>query len=224
MNRNILLLAVSAALICGSLFAKEGQVEKRPKDFVDVAMVVPGAIYDIRYFGEDNFTGARVDGYEAPKCILTKKAASALADVAAEMKRFGLKLRIFDCYRPQMAVDRFIRWAEDPKDTKTKAKYYPNVDKRDLFEDGYIAERSGHTRGSTLDLTIDGLDMGTGFDFFGERANTEYAKIPKHARANRLLLKTLMKKAGFEGYDKEWWHFKLQKETYPDKYFNFPVK
>lgn len=204
------------------LFANPKQ-EKMPKSFVDVQTVIPNAYYDIRYFGTDNFVGAKVDGYKAPKCFLTKKAATALAGVETELEQFGFKLRLFDCYRPQMAVDHFIRWAADTKDTKTKARHYPNVDKGNLFN-GYIAAKSGHTRGSVVDLTIDNLDMGTSYDFLGEQSNTAYPKISKQAGINRLMLKAIMEKHGFENYDKEWWHYKLKKEPYPKKYFNFPVE
>ena len=207
-----------------TVLAQTAKDEKRPSSFVDVQTLIPNAVYDIRYFGTDNFVGARVDGYEAPKCFLTKPAAKALVGVAADLESLGLKPIIFDCYRPQRAVNHFSRWAADIKDAKTKSKYYPNVDKRNLFKEGYIAAKSGHTRGSVVDLTIDGLEMGTGFDFFGESTATIYSKIPQQARANRLLLKALMEKHGFENYDKEWWHYKLKAEPYPKKYFNFEIK
>lgn len=224
MRKKIIFLTACAMLICGISSAEKRAEEGMPRDFVDVAAVISDAVYDIRYYGTDNFVGARVDGYEAPKCILTKKAAAALAGVAADLKPFGFKLRIYDCYRPQMAVDHFVRWAADINDTKMKKKYYPKVDKRNLFKDGYIASKSGHTRGAVVDLTIDGLDMGTGFDFFSERSHTANSSVPRRARVDRLLLKSLMEKRGFENYDKEWWHYKLKDEPYPDRYFNFPVR
>ena len=225
MHKKILLIVsvIYIVLGIGSLSAK-AKVEKMPKSFVDVAVLIPSAVYDIRYFGTDNFVGAKVDGYEAAKCLLTKKAAEKLAEVEKDLELFGYKLRIYDCYRPQAAVDHFIRWGENAKDTKTKARYYPDFNnKADLFN-GYIAKKSGHTRGSVIDLTIDGLDMGTPFDLLGMQSNTAYPKISKQARANRLLLKTVMEKHGFENYDKEWWHYKFAKEPYPKKYFNFPVR
>lgn len=224
MRKGMLFFAACAVLACGISFAEKRAEEGMPKDFVDVKAVIPDAVYDIRYFGTDNFVGTRVDGYKAPKCILTKKAASALSGVAADLKPFGLKLRIYDCYRPQRAVDHFVRWAGDMSDTKTKKKHYPKVDKKNLFKDGYIASKSGHTRGSTIDLTIDGLDMGTPFDFFSERTHTAYANIPRQARVDRLSLKLVMEKNGFGNYDKEWWHYTLKDEPYPNKYFNFPVE
>lgn len=226
----------------------------RPSDFVDVETVVPDVVLDIRYFGPHNFLGVPVDGYEAPKCLLTRPAAEALARVQAELRPFSLSLKIYDCYRPQRAVDHFVRWAEDLDDVKTKAEFYPTVDKRHLFRDGYIARRSGHSRGSTVDLTLvplpvprqedyqpgqplqacfhpadrrfrdNGLDMGTGFDCFHELSHTENPLVQVEQRARRLLLRTLMDKHGFENYEKEWWHFSLRKEPYPKTYFDFPVR
>jgi D-alanyl-D-alanine dipeptidase len=197
---------------------------KAPTNFVDVHEVIPSAVINMRYFGTDNFVGARVDGYKAPVCLLTKDAAAALKAVADEIAPFGLKLHIYDCYRPQKAVDHFARWAADIGDVKTKKKYYPDVDKRNLFKDGYIAEKSGHSRGSTVDLTIDGLDMGKYFDFFGDISATAYANIPQAERDNRLLIKAVMEVHGFVNYAKEWWHYTLKDEPYKKKYFNFDVQ
>ncbi|MBN2437461.1 MAG: M15 family metallopeptidase [Deltaproteobacteria bacterium] len=225
-----------------------------PEDFVDIQKEIPSVVLDIRYFGDHNFLGTRVDGYQAPKCLITKPAAEALAKVQAELQEMSLSLKIYDCYRPQQAVDHFVRWAKDINDTKTKDEFYPTVDKRNLFRDGYIAEKSGHSRGSTIDLTIvsfpvpaqeqyrpgqtlhacylpagerfkdNSIDMGTGFDCFHEISHPENLKVGQQQRAHRLLLKTLMDKHGFKNYDKEWWHFTLRKEPYPDTYFDFPVK
>lgn len=211
-----------AVLMSGLLWATDPNI--RPKDFVDIKTVVPEVVVEARYFGAHNFVGAKIDGYNAPKCLLAEKAAEALKDVQSELSPFGLTLRIYDCYRPQMAVDHFARWAEDIKDTKTKKEFYPNVNKGTLFKDGYIAHRSGHSRGATIDLTIDGLDMGTLFDLFSPLSNTADAKVATKSRANRLLLKTLMDKHGFKNYDKEWWHYTLEKEPYPKTYFNFAVE
>ncbi len=227
---------------------------QRPHDFVDVKKTIPSAVFDIRYFGPHNFVGLKVDGYNAGKCLLTKKAANALAKVQAELKKFSLSLKIYDCYRPQRAVNHFVRWARDIDDTKTKAEFYPSVDKRNLFRDGYIADKSSHTRGSTADLTIvpvptpvqeeyrsgqrlyacylprdkrykdNSIDMGTGFDCFHERSHPGNLKVGVQQRINRMLLKTLMDKYGFNHYDQEWWHFTLRNEPYPDKYFDFPVE
>lgn len=231
-----------------------GGEERMPDTFVDISDVIPDALLDIRYFGGHNFLGTRVDGYLAPKCLITKAAAQALAGVQQDIKPFALTLKIYDCYRPQQAVDHFVRWAKDIEDTKTKKEFYPTVDKRNLFRDGYIDSRSGHSRGSTVDLTLvalpsplqpayqasepltecylpagvrfadNSLDMGTGFDCFHELSHPDNKNIGPQQRSHRLLLKTLMEKHGFRPYDKEWWHFTLKQEPYPDTYFNFPVK
>jgi len=219
----ITLIACFAVLFGNSLVGA-ARKDNLPASFVDVSTLIPSAVYDMRYYTSNNFVGSPIDGYNAPKCILTKKAAEALLGVATDLGDFGLKLRIFDCYRPQMAVDHFERWALDLADTKRKAEQYPNVGKKDLFKDGYIASRSGHTRGSAVDLTIDGLDMGGKFDYFGEVSHTLYPKVKKNVKVNRLLLKVLMEKHGFRGYSKEWWHFTLIDEQYPKKYFNFVVE
>ena len=221
--------------------------------FVDVREHIPSVIMDIRYFSPHNFVGERIDGYNAPKCLLTREAADALKRVQEDLREFSLTLKIYDCYRPQRAVSHFVRWAKDIGDTRTKKEFYPTVDKNRLFEDGYIAERSGHSRGSTLDLTIvpvpvpeqeayspgqalfacylpasqrfrdNSIDMGTGFDCFHALANTANGSVGPVQRANRLLLKTLMEKQGFVNYDKEWWHFTLKNEPFPDTYFDFPI-
>ncbi|MEN6359465.1 MAG: M15 family metallopeptidase [Smithella sp.] len=225
-----------------------------PDTFVHIEEVIPNALLDIRYFGEHNFLGVNVDGYYASTCILTRQAAQALANVQKDLAPFNMTLKIYDCYRPQQAVDHFVRWAKDIDDTKTKKEFYPTVDKRNLFRDGYIAERSGHSRGSTVDLTIvplpapiqpaykagdplkecylpagvrfadNSLDMGTGFDCFHQLSHPENKDLGPQQRSNRLLLKTLMAKYGFRNLPEEWWHFTLNNEPHPDTYFNFPVK
>jgi zinc D-Ala-D-Ala dipeptidase len=225
-----------------------------PEGFVDVRQVVPSAELDIRYFGPHNFVGRNVDGYLAPKCILTKRAADALAKVQAELTGFSLSLKIYDCYRPQRAVDHFARWAKDSDDTLTQKEFYSTLDKRNLFRDGYIASRSGHSRGSTVDLTIvpvpipeqaryspgdslqacylpadrrfkdNSVDMGTGFDCFHELSHPQNSRVGLQQRMNRMLLKVLMDKHGFKNYDQEWWHFTLREEPFPERYFDFPVE
>ena len=224
------------------------------QDFVDVQKHIPSIVMDIRYNGPYNFVGEPIDGYKAPKCLLTRKAASALAKVQADLEKLSFSLKIYDCYRPQRAVNHFVRWAKDLDDTRTKKEFYPNVDKNNLFKDGYIAARSGHSRGSTVDLTIvplpvpeqekykpgqelfpcflpaahrfgdNSIDMGTGFDCFHVLAHTANKDTGIQQRANRLLLKTLMEKHGFINYDLEWWHFTLQDEPYPDTYFDFIIE
>lgn len=211
----------------------DGTSASRPEGFVDVEQVAPGVRKDIRYFTAFNFVGARIDGYLASRCLLTAQAADALKRVQAELKPFGLGLKVFDCYRPQRAVDHFIRWARDLADTRMKSRFYPDVDKKDLFRDGYIAGRSSHTRGSTVDLTLvavtaDGtardVDMGTGFDLFSPSSWPDSRKVSGDQRAHRMLLRTLMTKHGFAPYPQEWWHFTLRDEPFPDTYFNFPVE
>jgi zinc D-Ala-D-Ala dipeptidase len=202
---------------------------QRPADFVDAAPVVPGLIVEMRYAGAHNFTGRPVDGYLAPHCLLTRQAAAALAQVARDVAPEGLHVKVFDCYRPVRAVMNFVRWAHDLADQTMKAEFYPNVDKRTLFRDGYIASHSGHSRGSTMDLTLaraDGaeLDMGTHFDFFSPKSWTADPTISLSQHANRMLLATAMRRRGFRGYDKEWWHFTLRGEPFPETYFDFPVQ
>jgi D-alanyl-D-alanine dipeptidase len=192
-------------------------------DFVDAGKMIPAAVVDMRYAGADNFTGVRVEGYKRAKCLLSRPAAEALARASADLAGMGLKFRLFDCYRPQRAVDYFIRWAATD-DQSTKAAYYPAIEKSRLFAEGYLAERSGHSRGSTVDLTIDGLDMGGPYDFFDPLSNTADPRPNDAQRANRMLLRLVMEKHGFRPYDLEWWHFTLEDEPYPDAYFDRVVK
>ena len=209
-----------------------------PASFVDAAAVVEGLVVDMRYFGDDNFVGARIDGYEAPRCILVRRAAMALALVQQDLSAQGLGLKVFDCYRPARAVAHFVRWARDLDDVKRKADFYPDVDKRNLFRLGYIASRSGHSRGSTVDLTlvrraeghapfalgVTELDMGTRFDFFGPQSWPSSREVSPEAQANRKLLAAAMSRRGFRPYDREWWHFTLRGEPHPYVYFDFPVR
>lgn len=206
-----------------------------PKAFVEVRTVAPDIVVDLRYFGRNNFLGRPVDGYTAPNCWLTRAAAERLAKVQADLRPFGLSLKVFDAYRPQAAVDHFVRWAKVPDDEDLKKRYYPSVPKQRLIPEGYIADQSGHSRGSTVDLTIvavsddarrqvgEELDMGTPFDFFGAESHTENPNLTAQQKANRLLLRTLMERHGFVNYPKEWWHFTLKDEPFPKTYFNFPT-
>jgi zinc D-Ala-D-Ala dipeptidase len=212
-----------------TLAAQAASAQTRPAAFVDAATVVPGLIVEMRYAGSHNFVGRPIDGYEAPRCLLTRAAADALAAVAADIKPRGLVLKVFDCYRPTRAVANFVHWARDLKDQKMKAEFYPNVDKRTLFRDGYIAIRSGHSRGSTMDLTLaksggTELDMGTHFDFFSPKSWTADPTVGAEPHANRMLLANTMRRRGFYGYFREWWHFTLRGEPFPDTYFDFVVK
>lgn len=245
-------LSVLAFAILLPFHAPAGQdVRER---FVDVRKHIPSVQTDIRYYAAHNFVGERIDGYNAPKCLLTIEAANALKKVEEDLKPFSLSLKIYDCYRPQRAVNHFVRWAKDIADVRTKKEFYPTVDKSRLFVDGYIAEKSGHSRGSTLDLTIipvsapaqevykpgqelfpcflpaakrfgdNSVDMGTGFDCFHNLAHTANKDILLGQRVNRLLLKSLMEKHGFVNYELEWWHFTFKKEPFPDTYFDFPIE
>jgi zinc D-Ala-D-Ala dipeptidase len=224
MNVSALSLAFAAAFCAQAALAQD-----RPAAFVDAASVVPGLIADMRYAGSHNFVGRPIDGYEAPHCLLTQAAADALAAVARDLAPRSLRIKVFDCYRPTQAVADFVRWARDLNDNTGKVEFYPAVDKRTLFRDGYIASQSGHSRGSTVDLTLaqtDGtqLDMGTPFDFFSPTSWTADTSIGAEAHANRMLLAAAMRRHGFRGYDKEWWHFTLRNEPFPDTYFDFPVR
>lgn len=224
-----------------------------PEGFVEIREVIPDIILDLRYLTNHNFLGVPVEGYKSEKCFITKKAADSLAKVQAELKRFGLSLKIYDAYRPQRAVNHFVRWAKDLSDTLTKKEFYPTIDKSKLFEDGYIAEKSGHSRGSTIDLTIipiplpyqpafdvndqcecfesidkrfkdNSIDMGTGYDCFNVHSHTENPELTPQQRANRLLLKSLMDKYGFKNLPEEWWHFTLRNEPFPITYFDFEIE
>lgn len=198
--------------------------------FIDLQEVIPDVVLDIRYCSTDNFVGAKVEGYLQPKALLTRQAADVLRKVQAELKQEGLGLKIFDAYRPQKGVNHFVRWAKVPGDTLTKQKYYPEVKKADVFKLGYVASRSGHSRGSTLDLTIVDLqtgketDMGSGWDFFGEISWHATDQISPIQKANRQKLKVLMDRYGFRAYSKEWWHYTLRNEPFPDRYFDFDVE
>lgn len=199
------------------------------RDFVDIQQAIPGIEVDVRYFGEDNFVGAPIDGYGAARVYLTRAAADALGSVQKQLSQFGLGLKVFDGYRPQVAVDHFVRWAQDLNDTKMKQRYYPAVDKQNLFRDGYIAERSGHSRGSTVDLTIttlasdEELDMGTGWDFFDVMSWPSSNRVTAAQAANRMRLRTIMLENGFRPLQEEWWHFTLENEPFPDRYFEFEI-
>ena len=197
--------------------------------FVYVTEVIPDVILDMRYYGTNNFVGARVDGYESPVALLTVEAAEALKLASDDLRLGGYSLKIFDAYRPQRAVEHFINWAADMSDQLTKADFYPDMDKSRLFAEGFIAKKSAHSRGSTVDLTIVDIrsgmevDMGAPFDFFGPISSHGTALITEEQTANRLILKQAMEKAGFSAYLKEWWHYILIDEPYPDTYFDFPV-
>ncbi len=224
---SIVILVILALLASCAIISDQNSL---PDGFVYVNDIIPTAQLEIRYFSEDNFVGTVIDGYEAQKAILTVEALQALKKAADNLYEQGYYIKIFDAYRPQRAVDHFVRWAKDIDDTKMKEKYYPELDKAVLFELGYIAKKSGHSRGSTVDLTLveistgKELDMGSGFDFFGEISNHGTDLITEEQEKNRNILRDAMVDAGFEVYPEEWWHYKLKDEPYPDTYFDFPVK
>jgi D-alanyl-D-alanine dipeptidase len=219
-----------ASLVLLLLLLPSAASAETARGFVDAATVVDGLAVEMRYFGEDNFVGARIDGYEAPHCLLARQAATALAAVQRDLAARGYGLKVFDCYRPVRAVAHFVRWARDLRDVKRKAEFYPAVDKRNLFALGYIAAHSGHSRGATVDITLvrreDGreVDMGSPFDFFSPRSWPPDTGIGAEARRNRMLLADAMRRGGFRPHDEEWWHFTLRGEPFPDTYFDFPVR
>ena len=198
-------------------------------DFVLLADYVPGVIQEIRYYSSYNFIGERIDGYEEPCAIITKEAARALKSVSNEMNIMGYRLKVFDAYRPAGAVRHFVLWGIEDTDVRMKPYFYPDLQKQELFAKGYIARMSGHSRGSTIDLTLldmktgKELDMGSPFDFFGEISHADYRGITDEQYANRKMLSEVMVRNGFEPIDCEWWHFTLKDEPFPDTYFEFPV-
>lgn len=196
--------------------------------FLDVLAVIPEAKTEIRYATSHNLTGEPLDGYRVPKALLTREAALALKQAADNLARLGYGILIYDAYRPQKAVSHFVRWSKAPEDGMTKAEFYPEQQKERLFELGYIALRSGHSRGSTVDLTLtkDGcpVDMGTAFDFMGDSSHHRAPDVSPEAAANRSLLCAEMARAGFAPYECEWWHYRLMKEPYPDTYFDFDIE
>jgi D-alanyl-D-alanine dipeptidase len=233
-RRAVAAALASAALALAACASVEVASAPTPADagMVDIRSLVPDIALEMRYAGADNFVGRRVDGYEAAKCYLHQSVAQALREVEQDLRGEGLRLKIFDCYRPRRAVLDFVRWAEDESDQRTKPQYYPELDKSELLGD-YISPTSGHSRGATLDLTLlrceaddrcEALPMGTGFDYFGPFANTDSPRITDQQRANRERLRDAMAKHGFENYPKEWWHYTFQPEPTPKTAFDFPVR
>ena len=244
-----------AAFFCGVVMVScsgkgtEACPEEDASQFVTLTDVVPDAIMEIRYYGTYNFVGTRIDGYEEPTALLTRVAADSLRAVSADVIKQGYRLKIYDAYRPQKGVDHFVRWAADIPDTLMKQYFYPDLDKSVLFEQEYIYEKSGHTRGSTVDLTLFDMttekevDMGGTFDWFGPESHPDFCGNPETGEytgdnsnspagrqltpeqfANRMILRQAMLRHGFKPLDSEWWHFTLNDEPFPDTYFTFPVK
>ncbi len=204
------------------------QISYDKSDFAPVYTVIDDAAYDIRYYSSNNFTGNRINGYKAPVAYMTKEALQALSAAAEDLRKQGYRLLIWDTYRPQKAVYNFVEWINDPDNPGDKT-FYPTLKKSDLLKGQYIMEKSGHTRGSTVDLTLikkDGsfVDMGGTFDLFSEISHPDYKKITREQKKNRKILHDAMIKAGFKGLDSEWWHFTLKNEPYPDTYFDFDVE
>lgn len=218
------------ALVLCLLSSAALRADPPPDGFVYLDQVLKSAHYEARYAGADNFVGEPIDGYKSGRLLLTREAATALAAVEQDVALSGLALKLFDAYRPQRAVEAFRRWAADPQDTRQKARYYPAIDKSTLFRDGYIAKHSGHSRGSTVDLTLvdarsgEELDMGSPFDFFGPISHHGTALIGVQQTRNRETLRQAMLRHGFEPYSAEWWHYTLKAEPYPTTYFDFPVQ
>lgn len=237
--------------MAASLIAAPSQAQEMPKDFAYLGDVDPTIVQDMRYAGSHNFVGHKVPGYEAGECVLTRKAAEALKAVQADVSKQGFTLKVYDCYRPARAVKAFVAWAKLPDDPQAKAVYYPSLAKDSLFP-GYIATVSGHSRGSTVDLTVvpkdapapsaaqpgqpeactapegerspdNSVDMGTSFDCFDVKANTFVGGLTGVQRENRAKLVEAMQRHGFKNYDKEWWHYTLANEPHPKTIFDFPI-
>ena len=226
------LIAVIAAIIFAlPINVDAANYSDDSSNFVVLSDVVPDIIQEIRYYSTYNFVGDRIKGYEEPCALMTREAALALKNVAEDLRKQGYRLKVFDAYRPQMAVDNFVEWAKNIGDTRMKKYFYPELTKDVLFPQGYIDEHSGHSRGSTIDLTLFDMntgkevDMGGTFDYFGERSHPDFkGDLTKKQLANRKILRDAMLRHGFKPLDTEWWHFTLKDEPYPDTYFTFPVR
>lgn len=203
-----------------------------PEGFVYLKNVIPSIDVEMRYFGANNFIGEQINGYSKAEVITTKETAIALKKVQEELEKHHLGLKVYDAYRPQMAVDHFVSWAKILGDTLKKNEFYPNVKKKNLFKEHYIASRSGHSRGSTVDITIidlstekkEELDMGSPYDFFGKESWVSNQNLTSKQIKNRKILQDVMKKYNFRNYLQEWWHFTLRNEPYPNTYFNFTIE
>ena len=258
MRKSKIILLAAILVLCGIVFvgirfnghqkADLSPIEDTSQ-FVTLTDVVPDAILEIRYFGTYNFVGSRIDGYLEPTALLTKQAADSLRAVSDDVMAQGFRLKIYDAYRPQCAVDHFVRWAANINDMRMKHYFYPDLDKSVLFDQEYIMEKSGHTRGSTVDLTLFDMntekevDMGATFDWFGPESHPDFCGNPDTGTftgdnskspagrfitpeqfANRMILREAMLRHGFKALDSEWWHFTLRDEPFPDTYFTFPVR
>jgi D-alanyl-D-alanine dipeptidase len=247
-------LTIFLTILINLLFATElNFTTTRPNDFINIKSILPQVQLDLRYYSNHNFIGKRITGYNEHVCLVTKKAAEALIAPEQKLLSMGLTFKVYDCYRPQMAVNEFYTWSQEPTNFKMQQEFYASVPKNKLFKEGYIALSSGHSRGSTLDLTIvpvnssipqynsstqlsncvndvnkrfpdNSLDFGTGYDCFDKKSWISYKNLTPQQLANRLLFLDLMQEAGFKPFPTEWWHFTLIKEPYPNTYFNFPIE
>lgn len=250
----VLALALGGLVACATPAAQRADEPPMPEGFVRLSDVAPDIVQEIRYAGEHNFMGRPVNGYEAPQCWLTREAADALGQVQSAVKAQGYSLKVYDCFRPQRAVSDFVEWAKDPADDATRAEFYPRLAKDQLFPRGLIADKSGHSRGSTVDATLvplgsgaspawqvsdpiadcaapvavrfpdTSIDMGTGFDCFDPLAATDDTRITAEQQANRRILLAAMEAAGFTNLPEEWWHYTLEDEPFPDEYFDAVVR
>ncbi len=223
---SLLIILGSTSISC----AQQNNEWMQSDGFVYLDEVLQDAQYDARYADSNNFTGRPVEGYLTQRLVMTKEAANALKNIESHFNELGYGIKIFDTYRHQIAVDNFKKWALDPSDTLTKSIFYPSLDKQHLFQLGYISSKSGHTRGSTIDMTLyhldtgEEVDMGGPYDFFGDLSHHNYKHISLTQKRNRALLKTIMSQYGFRSYAKEWWHYTLRNEPYPNTYFNHIVR
>jgi zinc D-Ala-D-Ala dipeptidase len=245
--------AVLGGMLALAAATPAGAQQKAPAGFVSLKAEVPSIKVEMRYLTHHNFIGRPIKGYRDPLCIVTRETAEALFKAQVAVRRQGFTLKVYDCYRPQRAVDDFVAWGKRLRDQRMKAEFYPRVDKRDVFKDGYIATKSGHSRGSTVDLTLvrrpparqeryhrgdrlrdcaaprskrfrdNSIDMGTGYDCFDPLSHPFNARVTGKQRANRMKLRKAMLAAGFKGLETEWWHFTLRDERFPERYFDFPV-
>lgn len=209
------------------------QAQNIPEGFTYLDKLEPSISFDMRYFSKDNFVGDTIDGYHTARCIISTNAALALQKIQQELNAKNLGLKIYDAYRPQTAVNHFVRWAKDLNDTVRKAIHYPEINKSELFKKGYISSRSGHSRGSSVDLTLiytagenkgKELDMGTVWDYFSPDSWPSSEAVSPKQKENRMLLQAIMRKYGFRALKEEWWHFTFKDEAFPNTYFDFNVE
>ncbi len=245
-----MVLSMQRTFLCFTLYGLSALTHALPNGFVYLHDIAPSIIEDMRYASVNNFVGKPIPGYSAPRCILTRAAALKLQETETAARARGYSLKVYDCYRPQRAVSAFYKWSANPNDTRMQKWFYPHEPKNTLFNKGYIAAYSGHSRGSTVDITLvnlhtkknkkisasscsnqseqlvddNSINMGTTFDCFDKSAHVFYSGLNQEQRNNRMLLRKLMTQNGFVPYSKEWWHFSLSNEPYPHTYFNFQVQ